>query len=373
MTEALDPAGSRRPAPGGPATLSVVVIGRNEAATIGRLVESVLAETAPFPRDKVVVVDSASTDGMADVAARYPVEVVRLLPGQPLTAAAGRNVGVSRTSGELVLFLDGDMELHPGWLAAAMSLLERRDDVAGCTGTLIERPEMPGPAGPPPSPGRGPVRWTEVRFLGGAALYRRGVLVGVGGFRPFVRSDEEPELCLRIRRSGRTLLESDHPVAFHYTAPGDSIATVVGRWRRGLYLGAGQNLRHLAGTPLLVPYLRERGFGIVPLAAITAGLACATASLAGHRRWLRGYGALVGGFVVADVARRRGDLHGTARAMVQRLAIADGTVRGFLLARRDPGEHPARLEVVREAPPGAAAPLVSTAPCRSGPPPGTAG
>jgi GT2 family glycosyltransferase len=331
-------------------TLSVVLIGRNEAANIARLLESVLRETGAVDSE-VVVVDSASTDGMADIAARFPVDVLRLLPDQPLSAAAGRYVGFEWTKGDHVLFLDGDMELYPGWVDEGLRILEERPDAGAVTGALIEHP--PGSATPAPVPpvgGSADEDVREVRFAAGAALYRRTVLDQVGCFNPYLRSDEEPELCLRVRQAGYRVLQTPHPIVYHHGPPSGSLATVVGRWRRGLFLGAGQNLRYLGGTPLLWPYLRERGFGIVPGLVAFAGLAAAGASLGSRRsRWFASWLLLVSGAVGAHLARSGGDVRRTARMVLQRALIAHGTMRGLLMPAPPPASYPARYEVIRSS------------------------
>jgi len=43
-------------------------------------------------------------------------------------------------------------------------------------------------------------------------MYRRAVLEEVGTFNPYLNSDEEPELGLRIRHAGYRILELDHPI-----------------------------------------------------------------------------------------------------------------------------------------------------------------
>jgi glycosyltransferase involved in cell wall biosynthesis len=88
--------------------LSVVLISKNQEWNIARLVESVLKETDRLPAREIVLVDSASTDRTIEIAAQYPISVLRLCPKQRLTAAAGRYVGTKQTRGGLVLFLDGD-------------------------------------------------------------------------------------------------------------------------------------------------------------------------------------------------------------------------------------------------------------------------
>jgi len=88
--------------------LSVVLISKNQEWNTARLIESVLRETDSLPAREIVLVDWASTDHTTEIAARYPIAVLKLRPEQRLTAAAGRYVGYKRTRGGLVLFLDGD-------------------------------------------------------------------------------------------------------------------------------------------------------------------------------------------------------------------------------------------------------------------------
>ena|SRR5713226_363525 len=91
--------------------LSVVLISKNQAWNISRLIESVLQATSSVPSKEIILVDSASTDETVERASRYPISILRLQPGQRLSPAIGRFVGYKQTQGEYVLFLDGDTEL----------------------------------------------------------------------------------------------------------------------------------------------------------------------------------------------------------------------------------------------------------------------
>jgi len=110
--------------------LSIILISHNQSWNIPRLIESVLHETTFVQEREILLVDSASSDGTAELAATFPIRVLRLPASQRLTAAAGRYVGCKHTTGKLVLFLDGDMEMMPGWLACAMDYLARNPAVA---------------------------------------------------------------------------------------------------------------------------------------------------------------------------------------------------------------------------------------------------
>lgn len=104
------PAGA--PAAGGRATVSVVIPARNEEGTLPVLLRS-LARLDP-PAHEVVVVDDASTDATAGVAAAHGARVVRVDPpdgwlGKPWACHVGSRVA----TGSHLVFLDADTWLAP--------------------------------------------------------------------------------------------------------------------------------------------------------------------------------------------------------------------------------------------------------------------
>lgn len=323
--------------------LGVVVITKDQSWNVERLLRSVAAEAPGAP---VVLVDSASVDQTVALAARHPIDVLRLDEGQQLTAAAGRAVGTAALPrAELVLFLDGDMELVPGWLAAAVATLDAHPGIAAVSGLIADRPrDARGPGAAAPDAPGDPI---DVPHTGGVALHRRAVLDAVGGFTAHLRSDEEPELCVRIRHAGHRVVRLPRPAVWHYTDPAGSLGTLVGRWRRGLYLGAGQAIRCNLGGSALVPYLRERGYGLAPGVALAAGAGLLLRGVATGRWAAAGaWGAVVVAVLATDLVRRRSP-RATVHSLLERLFILDGTVRGF--ARRPPARPPTRYAVVRRA------------------------
>src|SRR5690625_4465821 len=96
--------------------LAVVLIARNQVWNVERLVRSVTS-TPEGASAELVLVDSASGDGTPQRARELGVTVLELDGSQRLTAAAGRVAGQEATESDYVLFLDGDMELAPGWLS----------------------------------------------------------------------------------------------------------------------------------------------------------------------------------------------------------------------------------------------------------------
>ena len=288
-----------------------------------------------------MLVDSASSDRTVVLARHYPVRVVRLSPEQVLTAAAGRYVGYNHTDGEFVLFLDGDMELCPGWLARAMSAMEADPTVAAIGGRWLDLARHTQPT----DPQRRGIELLEqpsvdVKNLGGAGLYRRRSLDEVGSFNPFLYSEEEPELCIRLRQAGYRVRRLGVPLAFHYTDPIELIGTLRARRRRNLYLGTGQCLRYHLGRPTFLTLVLERGFALSPLLAIVTGLAALVLSnLTRGWLWLGIWVGMVTAWIVAVAVRRR-SWYAAGYGLVRKAFILEGTIRGFLLHPSPPGSYP---------------------------------
>lgn len=100
-------------------TVSVVVPLYNKAATIGRLLTSIRAQThRPI---ETIVVDDGSTDGGAGVVRGWADPTVRLVQQANRGPGAARNAGLARAEGGFVAFVDGDDELDPAFLATALA------------------------------------------------------------------------------------------------------------------------------------------------------------------------------------------------------------------------------------------------------------
>ena len=328
--------------------VSIVIITKNQEWNTTRLIESVLERTAHLAVKEVVLVDSASTDQTIDIAQTFPIRILRLHANQRLTAAAGRYVGFCQTTGDYVLFLDGDMELCNGWVDQALDILVQRPDLAVISGLVIDLPKTAE------SNAEIMARYqnntnalVELQHGGGAAIYRRSVLQQVGPFNPYLYSDEEPELCLRIRQAGYRVARIEYPIAFHYTDPRYELSALFARRRRNLYLGFGQNIRYHLSTGLVWAYLMERRFALLPGAAILVGLAGLVLTLAtGHPGW---FSLWLAGIVITIAldALRRGSLRRTIHSLLNRLLIVEGSIRGFAHKVLDPEDYPAHYDVIQ--------------------------
>ena len=105
--------------------LSIIIPTLNEEDFLPRLLECLRNQS--FRDFEVVVADAGSTDKTRQVAASYGARLVR--GGLP---SAGRNAGAAAAKGDVLLFLDADVEFpHHQFLEAMMNgFLSQRLDIA---------------------------------------------------------------------------------------------------------------------------------------------------------------------------------------------------------------------------------------------------
>lgn len=107
-------------------TVSVVIPAYNVRDHIGEAIRSVLIQN--FEELEIIVVDDGSTDGTAEfVAAEFPN--VQLLCKENGGAASARNLGMRKSLGEFIAFLDADDVWLPGKLRAQITYMQERPDV----------------------------------------------------------------------------------------------------------------------------------------------------------------------------------------------------------------------------------------------------
>jgi glycosyltransferase involved in cell wall biosynthesis len=333
--------------------LSIVLISKNQAWNIPRLLASVLRATSCISSKEIILVDSCSTDETVELACRYPISVMHLRSGQRLSPSAGRYIGYQRTQGEFILFLDGDMELLHGWVGEAVRFMRGMPSAGLMLSNRMIELAPPGASTPPPPEKvhmSVPKEVSSVSFVvGGAALYRRSVLEHVGTFNPFLYSDEEPELYLRIRHAGYRILQLDFPIVRHFSSSQETILGLLGRRKRHFLLGVGQCIRYHLGDNLFWAYLKERGMWSL---TATVGLAVVLGTLllsliTRDKLWLSSLlFALC--LLVAYAAIRKRSLRRGLISIFHRLLMVEGLFRGLLMKPLPPDIYPCNVEVVKE-------------------------
>ena len=195
------------------AGVGIVAIGRNEGDRFRACLAS-LPDGIP-----AVYVDSGSTDNSVANAEEAGVCVVHLPADQGFTAARARNAGwralLAQHPGlRFIQFLDGDCTLDRAWLHHALTEIEREEKTAVVFGRLKER-----------FPERSiynamcnrewDVEIGKVRACGGNAFIRTDALIQTQGYNDQLIAGEEPDLCLRMRFLGWSIIRIPGEMGLH--------------------------------------------------------------------------------------------------------------------------------------------------------------
>jgi glycosyltransferase involved in cell wall biosynthesis len=124
-------------------TISIVIPTQNKCHSLVRTLASLERIDPAGSRFDVIVVDDASTDETESWLARYrpvfPIRCVRNLRKQG--PASARNRGSRLANGEILLFLDDDMDCEPGLVEAHMAHHQSAEDVA-VVGRVFYHPDL---------------------------------------------------------------------------------------------------------------------------------------------------------------------------------------------------------------------------------------
>jgi hypothetical protein len=266
--------------------LSVIVPVRDGADFLAESLPAVRASDLPAERWELVVVDDASLDRSATVAERYADRLVRL--ERPRGAAYARNEGARRARGEVLVFIDADVSIHPDVLSQFSEFFLREPDVAAAFGAYDASPKAPGLISQyrnlvhhrvhANNAGDAETFWT------GCGAIRRHVFMDAGGFDETMRQLEDIDLGYRLRARGHRIVLRPEIQGTHLKAwtLGSMVATdLLGRGVTWTRLHLGQRGGDRPGTLNIRP--EEKAYTLL------AGLALVTLATAALRRepaWL---------------------------------------------------------------------------------------
>lgn len=188
--------------------ISVIIPVHNGETTIARCLAA-LAH-APAGLAEVIVVDDRSSDQTASIAASVGARVLAN-PGTPGPAAA-RNAGARIACGDILLFVDADVETQPRTVEQFVAHLDRHPEAVAVFGSYDDDPAHPNFASQYRNLLHHFIHQTAERrsasFWAGCGAIRRDVFLAAGGFdaekysRP---ATEDIELGLRLARAGHVV------------------------------------------------------------------------------------------------------------------------------------------------------------------------
>ncbi|TCW75495.1 glycosyl transferase family 2 [Burkholderia sp. SRS-46] len=193
--------------------LSIIIPAYNEEAYLGTCLRSASAELranagrGPF---EIIVVDNASTDRTAAIAAGFPNARVVSAPHKGLTHARQR--GLEEATGEILAYIDADTQMPPGWIQRVLETYDRGNQIVCVSGPyiyddlsrtkhalvrlywlLLAKPTY---------------RLTRYMAVGGNFAARKEALLRVGGFDTSIAFyGEDTDIARRLFKVGEVIFD----------------------------------------------------------------------------------------------------------------------------------------------------------------------
>jgi SAM-dependent methyltransferase len=186
--------------------VSIVITSYNHAHYLADAINSVESQTVK--PDEIIVVDDGSTDDPAEIVRRFAD--ASLVRQDNLGLAAARNLGLSRSRGRFVGFLDADDRLTPSAIATNLAQFKKNPECAFVFGAhrhIDKNGKLQGEV-KLRRPGKDAfASFLKENLVGmhGTVLYDRDKLLNAGGFDTSLRACEDYDVYLRMSRM--------HPVA----------------------------------------------------------------------------------------------------------------------------------------------------------------
>ncbi len=295
--------------------LSIVVPSYNAASTIRETLTAIRASDLPAEQYELIVVDDASDDTSASIAARHADTVVRLR-GRRAGPAYARNRGADLARGEFVAFIDADVLIRPDTLTEILSIFRAdaeldavsatRDDSPAATNFVSQYWNLLQHFGEQRYRGAGG------DFASGCCVVRRSAFVGAGLYDEWrfgVACMEGLELGQRFHAAGSNVFVSQSLQVTHLSR-WSPLSVFREAWNRSRVLARTLGYQRMrALVPSEVVFTLSRA--MPPAAAVLSVVALSGAFLPAPSWQVQGTVALLGVLlanagVYSFYARRRG-------------------------------------------------------------------
>jgi glycosyltransferase involved in cell wall biosynthesis len=188
-------------------TISVIVPVLDGAASLAQCLEALKLASPPVL--ECIVVDDCSSDHSPAVA--EAAGAVVLQTPRTMGPAAARNLGAAQASGDVILFIDSDVCVHPGTVSRILDRFQNEPGLDALIGSYDDQPAAPGFVSRYKNLLQHYVHQNASRnattFWSGCGAIRREVFLALGGFdetyeRPSI---EDIDLGYRLRGSGHRI------------------------------------------------------------------------------------------------------------------------------------------------------------------------
>lgn len=189
--------------------LSIVVIGRNEAETLGECFSSIhrFSDYNNLQAYEIIYVDSNSEDNSLQIAQDANVHKIYRLK-EYYNTPIGMNIGIRNASYDTVLILAGDMQLNNFKFASITEKLTKKNFI---TGNLVEHILKNKKII------NSYIRNYPRGLCGGVCFMRKKSFLEIGGMDEKMTKGQDYDFFIRAAKKEYTLIKIDKTICEHYT------------------------------------------------------------------------------------------------------------------------------------------------------------
>jgi glycosyltransferase involved in cell wall biosynthesis len=208
---------------------SILIITYNQKEILGRALRSLASQIKNPKIFEIVIADDSSTDGTGEFVRKQklPIFLKYIRSKSNVGRSIIRNLGFEKTSGEQVLFLDGDMEPAPDMMDAYVSMWETHPDSV-VAGSWDQPPDYKFDKAMKFVMSRGRFRMKANSnlpghyFNSGNFSIRREDFIKLGGFDLDFEGwkGEDTDFGLRLEDESIPIRNNPRAVAYHYHSKG---------------------------------------------------------------------------------------------------------------------------------------------------------
>ncbi len=212
-------------------SISIVIPALNEEEFIGSTLTSINNQDSVLNITEVVVIDNGSTDETVVIAKQHNATVFTVESG---SVGELRNYGVSKTTGEIIIFIDADITLTDAWHNNFPQVLDAfaKDELL-VTGSHCHAPDEANFL----------ERYWFSSFEGsksshlgtGHLIMKRELFNKIGGFTEGLATGEDYDICMKAVAQGGHIEENQNLVVIHNDFPANIWQFVI----RESWHGAG--------------------------------------------------------------------------------------------------------------------------------------
>lgn len=198
--------------------ISFIIIGRNEGWKLTKCFTSVFETIRKnqFASYEVIYVDSKSTDDSIERAMTYP-DVKIILLTNDYNSAIARNIGAKESRGEILFFIDGDMELIPEFMPLVIN--EKSElNYNFVSGQFVNYYYINDLFIYSHPYHRFKIQKDRIDVVtGGLFIIKRELWMSVGGMNEKFKRSQDIDFGLRLAKKGYKLIRKQEILAIHHT------------------------------------------------------------------------------------------------------------------------------------------------------------